>query len=170
MAELRGDRVRLRPIDPADTPALRAILATPEVARWWPPHEAAFPFGDEPDATRFAVVIDGEVAGLVQYSEEPEPDYRHAEIDIFLGPRHHGRGLGTETIQVLACHLIEERGHHRLTICPAAENAVAIRCYEKAGFRRVGVTRSSWRDHARGEWRDELFMELVRLPGKPPPQ
>jgi hypothetical protein len=32
--------------------------------------------------------------------------------------------------------LEEERDHHRLTIDPAADNAAAIRAYEKAGFQQ----------------------------------
>ena len=43
---------------------------------------------------------------------------------------------------MLARYLIQERGHHRLTIDPAADNAPAIRAYEKVGFRPVGVLRS----------------------------
>ena len=46
----------------------------------------------------------------------------------------------------MVLHLVRDRGHHRLTIDPAAENAAAIRCYERAGFRRVGVMREYWRD------------------------
>jgi aminoglycoside 6'-N-acetyltransferase len=56
-----------------------------------------------------------------------------------------------------------ERGHHRVTIDPAVDNAAAIRSYEKSGFPRVGVMRSAWRDGWAGEWRDTLFMELVTL-------
>jgi aminoglycoside 6'-N-acetyltransferase len=162
---LRGERVVLRPIEPNDVPALEAALATPEVAAWWGPPTAGFPFADEPTATRLAVLVEGEPAGMVQFSEEPDPDYRHADIDIFLDPRHHGHGLGTDAVATLARHLIEDRGHRRVTICPAADNAAAIRSYEKAGFRRVGVTRASWRDPT-GGWRDELLMELVVLPSK----
>ena len=33
--ELTGARVRLRPGDERDVPVLCAILAEPEVARWW---------------------------------------------------------------------------------------------------------------------------------------
>ena len=61
--------------------------------------------------------------------------YRHAGIDIFLTASRHR--LGTEATRLLARHLFEERGHHRLTIDPAADNAAAIRTYEKVGFRRV---------------------------------
>jgi aminoglycoside 6'-N-acetyltransferase len=62
-------------------------------------------------------------------------------------------------------HLQEDRGHHRLVLSAAVDNARAIRCYEKAGFRPVGVTEASWRDRE-GNWRDELFMERVV---RPPP-
>jgi aminoglycoside 6'-N-acetyltransferase len=152
----------LRPICTGDAPLLRKILATPEVAAWWGAPPEDFPLGDDPDSTRFAIVVDGEVAGMIQYGEEEDPEFRHASIDLFLDPRVHGRGLGTEAVETLADHLIEERGHHRITIDPAADNAAAIRTYEKAGFRPVGVMRSAWRDRA-GEWRDLLLMELVRL-------
>jgi hypothetical protein len=48
--------------------------------------------------------------------------YRHAGIDIFLTASRYGQGLGTEAIRLLARHLFEKRGHHRLTIDPAADN------------------------------------------------
>jgi aminoglycoside 6'-N-acetyltransferase len=163
MADLHGERVVLRPLEAAHGPELRRILATPEVSAWWGPPDDGFPESDDPDSTRFALLVDGEVAGLVQYLEEPDPDARSADIDIFLDPRHHGRGLGTDALRTIARHLLDERGHHRLTIVPQVANAAAIRSYEKAGFRPVGVTRLSFRDPA-GTWRDELFMELVVPP------
>src|SRR5215213_5782596 len=75
----------------------------------------------------------------------PEPDFRHAGIDVFLAGRAQGSGLGTDAVRTLARYLIHERGHHRLTIDPAADNAAAIRAYEKVGFRAVGVMRQYWR-------------------------
>lgn len=161
MAGLRGEHVVLRPLAPEDAPALRAIHATPEVTAWWGRMADGFP-DDEPQATRFAILVDGEVAGLVQYTEEPEPDYRHAAIDVFVDPRHHGRGVGTEAVRLILEHLLGERGHHRVTIDPAVDNAAAVRAYEKAGFAPVGVMRAAWRDPD-GRWRDALLMEHVRL-------
>jgi aminoglycoside 6'-N-acetyltransferase len=113
---------------------------------------------------RYAILADDELAGLIQFNEEPEPDYRHAWIDLFLHPRHHGRGLGTDAVRTMVRHLTAERGHHRVTIDPAVANVAAIRSYEKAGFRRVGVLRSAWRDAAAGVWHDVLLMELVVPP------
>jgi aminoglycoside 6'-N-acetyltransferase len=160
---LRGDRVVLRPLEPRDAPALRAALATPEVAAWWGAVPDGFPLEDEPEATRFTVLVDEEIAGMVQYTEEREPDYRHAELDVFLHPDHHGHGAGTDAMARLARHLLEDRGHHRLILSVSVDNARAIRAYEKVGFRTVGVTEASWRD-LDGNWRDELFMERVVQP------
>jgi aminoglycoside 6'-N-acetyltransferase len=153
----------LRPLAEEDVAALLAIVAQPAVAAWWGEQPSGFPLTDEPTATRFTILDDGEVAGLIQYSEELEPDYRHASIDIFVDTARHGRGLGTDAVQTLADYLVAERGHHRVTIDPASDNHAAIRAYEKAGFRAVGVMRAAWRDHATGAWRDTLFMERVVL-------
>lgn len=88
------------------------------------------------------------------------PDFRHAGIDLFLGDTAQGRGLGPDAIRTLARHLIDARGHHRLVIDPAADNAAAIRAYEKVGFRPVGVMRKYWRAPD-GEWRDGLLLDLL---------
>ena len=104
------------------------------------------------------------MAGLIQLSEEPDPDYRHAWIDIYVDPARHRQGIGLDALRTALRHLIEDRGHHRVTIDRAADNHPAIACYERAGFRPVGVTRSSWRDTLTGRWRDSLFMELVVEP------
>ena len=153
-------RLVLRPLIAADEAELRRIHLTPEVRRWWDDPEEDFPW-DDPDSTRYTIEFDGRVAGLIQYSEETEPKYRHAGIDLFLDPSLHGRGLGTAVLTRVVRHLIEECGHHRITIDPAVDNLVAIRCYEKAGFRRVGVMRSYERDVDGPGWHDSLLMDLL---------
>ena len=150
----------LRPLGAGDEAELRRIHATGEVARWWDAPEAGFPW-DEPESTRLTIEVDGKVAGLIQFGEESEPKYRHAWIDLFLDPALHGRGVGTEAVRRIVRHLIEERGHHRITIDPATENTAAIQAYENAGFRRVGVMRRAERDADGGGWHDALLMELV---------
>ena len=87
------------------------------------------------------------------YSEENDPDYRHAGIDVALTTDRHGQGHGTETLRLLGRYLLDERGHHRLTIDPAAANERAIRAYEAVGFRRVGVLRKYERG-IDGSWRE----------------
>lgn len=160
--ELHGDRVALVPVTAEHVPHLRQILLTPEVRLRWGDEAASaqWPF-DDPSATRFAVVHDGAVRGLVQYGEEEDPAYRHASIDIFLDPAVHRRGVGRDAVRTLAHHLVRHRGHHRLVIDPAADNEPAIRCYAAVGFRPVGVLRRYERDADGTGWHDGLLMDLL---------
>jgi aminoglycoside 6'-N-acetyltransferase len=160
---LVGDRVRLRRLRTADRKRLREILAQPEVGRWWDTptaDEAVDQWLDQSDCVGFAIEVEGRVVGSIQYAEEAEPAYRHAGVDLFLDREVHGHGLGPEAIQLLARHLIEDRGHHRLTIDPAASNERAIKAYEWVGFRRVGLMRQYERA-ADGTWHDGLLMDML---------
>jgi aminoglycoside 6'-N-acetyltransferase len=157
----------LRELRPGDDVELLRIHSAPAVARWWGQPDEGFPWSDDPDSRRLVIDLDGRVAGLIEYHEETEPRYRHASIDLFLDPSLHGRGLGPEALRLLVRYLIDERGHHRITIDPAASNKAAIRAYEKAGFVRVGVMRDYERDLDSGGWHDALLMELVARAGPP---
>lgn len=160
---LHGTATVLRPVQPDDADILSKILAQPEVARWWPRYDADRVRSEliEADGSVvFTVEVDGQVAGSIQYVEEPAPDYRHASIDVFLDPRWHGQGLGTDAVRTVARHLVHDKGHHRLAIDPAVDNERAIRTYERVGFRRVGVMRRYERN-GNGQWHDCLLMDLL---------
>ena len=152
--------VDLRPLDVSHVPRLRELHRQPGVLEWWGPMEDGFPF-DEPESQRFAIVADGEIVGLIQWGDDSYEDNRHAYVDIFVGDDFTARGIGTEAMFQMTRRLAEHHGYHRITVDPAVENGAAIRSYEKAGFRRVGVQHRSYREHQSGEWRDELLMELV---------
>jgi aminoglycoside 6'-N-acetyltransferase len=161
---LHGTQVTLRPPTDADIPELARIRATPEVYQRWRGGDdlvtAVMEDLGEPGSTTLVVEFQSRVVGAVQWHAEEEPDYRHAAIDIYLDPKDHGRGLGTDAVRAVARHLIEDHGHHRITIDPAADNAAAIRCYTKVGFRAVGVMRRYERGPD-GEWHDGLLMDLL---------
>jgi RimJ/RimL family protein N-acetyltransferase len=159
---LKGDLVFLAPVTEAHIPELRRILRTPEVhARWGDADaEPGWPLED-PTVVCFAVLVDDEVRGMIQYGEEDDPEYRHASVDVFLDPVVHGRGVGQDTVRTLARYLIEEKGHHRLVIDPSADNAAAIRCYAKVGFKPVGIMREYERDNDGTGWHDGLLMDLL---------
>ena len=136
----------------------------PEVYRWWRGEgdmtsAVADDLADE-EASTFVVEHEGRVVGAIQWSAETEPDYRHASIDIYLDPKLHGRGLGSDAVRTLARHLIANEGFHRLVIDPAADNAAAIACYSKVGFRPVGIMRRYERG-SDGTWHDGLLMDLL---------
>jgi aminoglycoside 6'-N-acetyltransferase len=105
------------------------------------------------------IVIDGEVRGYLSAEEETDPEYRHVAIDLTLAEECRGQGYGPEALRLVVRHFIAA-GHHRFTIDPAADNARAIRAYEKVGFRPVGIMRRYERAPD-GTWRDGLLMDLV---------
>ena len=156
--------MRLRPATRADIPDLVKIRQTPEVYRHWRGGDDLVAAIEEdfaePDMTAYVIELDDVVVGWIQWQAEEEADYRHASMDIYVDPAVHGRGVGTDALRTLARHLIVDHGHHRLTIDPAADNAAAIRCYTKVGFRPVGITRQSERG-ADGTWHDGLLMDLL---------
>ena len=92
---LQGQRITLRAVADVDRARLRAILAEPEVARWWGLGGAGSAEAEsDDDEVQLAIELDGEVVGAIQYAEEDDPDYRHASIDIFLATAVHGQGRG----------------------------------------------------------------------------
>jgi aminoglycoside 6'-N-acetyltransferase len=161
---LHGAAVSLRAATTGDVPALAKIRAKPEVYRWWRGDgdmvaAVAADLADA-DVQTFVIEYSGRVIGAIQWSSEPEPDYRHASIDIYLDPKAHGRGLGADAVRTLARHLIADQGFHRLVIDPAADNTAAIKCYSKVGFRWVGLMRQYERGPD-GTWHDGLLMDLL---------
>jgi aminoglycoside 6'-N-acetyltransferase len=160
--ELKGRRVVLIPVIDEHIEQLLRIRYAPEVRMRWgeDPEAADWPF-DEGGITPYTVLLDGKVAGFIQYGEEETPAYRHASIDIFLDPAIHGQGIGRDAIWTLAHHLIRGRGHHRIVIDPAAENGAAIRCYASVGFKPVGVMRRYERNADGQGWHDGLLMDLL---------
>lgn len=159
-----GERVVLRPLVAADREALIEVLSDPTVVAVWdtrgPQASANDLLSGAEDLVALAIEVDGAFAGSIQYSEEEDGDYRQAGIDIFMHSRFQGRGLGTDAVRTLARYLLEVRGHHRLTIDPAASNARAIRSYEKVGFRSVGVMRQYERGPD-GTYHDGLLMDML---------
>lgn len=162
--ELRGRQVTLRRLTDADADALVAILAEPEVARWWPTFDRARVLRElvaEREAeVGYAIELEGRIVGYIQAAEEIDPEFRHASIDLFLATASQGRGLGPDAIRTLAADLIDRLGHHRITIDPVASNRRAIAAYAKVGFQPVGRLRRYQR-MGDGSWADALLMEML---------
>ena len=160
---LRAGRVTLRAPQDGDIELLMAMVMRPGVKEWWGSLEdgAYVRDGLLNGGTAFSLDVDGALAGWLGYNEETDPDHRHASLDIFLAAGLHGQGLGPAALALVAKWLFEERGHHRLTIDPARENARAIRAYEAVGFRAVGAMRRYERG-ADGRWHDNLLLDLLR--------
>src|SRR5215213_6623459 len=123
---LKGERVILRRLTAEDVPAVSGLFLVPEVADAWPGDNQSSlreMIEDTDDVVGWVIEMDGRLIGLIQFGEEQDPDYRHASIDIVLHPDWCNRGLGSKPIRILARHLFDDLGHHRIVIDPRVTNA-----------------------------------------------
>ncbi|OLT13166.1 GNAT family N-acetyltransferase [Pseudonocardia sp. CNS-139] len=158
---IAGQTVVLRPTTAEHVPDFLQILRHPAIARWWGGYDLERVRREVLGPRGYAIELAGEVVGLIFYREERDADHRHAAIDLAVHPDHHGQGLGCDAMRAMAQFLFRTRGHHRVTIDPAAHNERAIRSCVRAGFRPVGVMRAYERT-TDGGWQDGLLMDLLR--------
>lgn len=152
----------LRPVKAGDEGRLLEIFSDPTIARWWgaPNKAVADTINEEEGEDHYLIDLDGQTVGMIQSYEETDSMYRHAGIDIAIREAWQGKGLAADAIRTLARYLIDERGHHRLTIDPAAHNVNAIKAYENVGFKPVGRMRQYERGPD-GTWHDGLLMDML---------
>lgn len=69
-------------------------------------------------------------------------------------------GLGRPFLEALLIEVFDHRQGHRLGLDCTADNARAIRFFQKAGFVQEGVWRECWRRND-GQWVDCIFYALL---------
>ncbi len=83
----------------------------------------------------------GKPVGSV-YLRDIDRRHNRAEYGIFIGEEGaRGKGYGTMAARLMIRYAFEELGLHRLFLRAFADNAQAIRSYEKAGFEREAYLR-----------------------------
>jgi RimJ/RimL family protein N-acetyltransferase len=81
------------------------------------------------------------------------------EFFTYIHQEYHGKGLGT----FLARTILEEvkrRGFHRVTLQVVADNAGAVKAYERAGFVHEGRLKDAFFDDDES-YHDELIMGII---------
>jgi len=132
-------------------------LNRPHVAEWWTDcqnltevREQYLPtLADDSTVWPYIAYLESLPIGYIQsyvaagagdgwWPDEHDPGVRG--IDQFLADTDSlGRGLGTQMVREFVQFLFEDPAVTRIQADPTPTNLRAIRCYEKAGFRRVGV-------------------------------
>jgi len=136
----------------ADLPLVRRWLGSPHVARWWgAPDEEIRQIRDHLAGgcvTPFLMVEAGRPLGYLQvYHANGDPFWQGCAfpretfgLDLSIGEvEATGRGLGPRFLRIVLDRLFAMPEVARVHIDPAPDNAIAIRAYEKAGFRREGL-------------------------------
>lgn len=85
---------------------------------------------------------------------------RHAELAVVMSPVCQNQGLGQEGVTLMLRYAFEQMNLNRVHLKVRADNARAIRCYEKCGFVREGVLRSH--AYANGRYLDVVLMGVMR--------
>ncbi len=152
--------VTLRPMTEADIPMLHDWLQRPHVVQWWGGEdkrpsmeqtharyaprvladEQVTPYiallGSRPIAYAQSYVAMGSGDGW--WMNETDPGVHG--IDQFLADPHDlGQGLGTRVVQALVQRIFSDPAVTKVQTDPDPANLRAIRCYEEAGFERVGL-------------------------------
>lgn len=169
---LTGDLVRLRPVEPEDAETLWRWHNDPDVTRWL---DFAYPeplarirekFTERPanGYARTVLMIEtldtGRAIGVTGL-RDAEPETARAELDIYLGEKDTwGQGYGTDAVRAVCRLGFDAMRLHLIALWVVAENAPALRCYEKAGFRQDGRHREAFRDDE-GRWHDMILMSLL---------
>lgn len=97
--------------------------------------------------------------GVIQLVDM-HPIHRSAELIIRIGSdTDRGRGLGVEALKLMIDFAFRDRNLQRVSLKVFANNARAIRAYEKAGFVQEGALRRAV--FIDGCWVDEIVMAVL---------
>ncbi len=87
--------------------------------------------------------------------------HRHAELGISIwNPDGRDKGYGTDAVMTMLWVGFHILGLNNIYLHAIAHNARALRTYEKAGFKRVGIFRRHM--YSMGEFQDEVAMDILK--------
>jgi RimJ/RimL family protein N-acetyltransferase len=171
-AFLQGERVALRPVADEDVPCL---------ARWWNDGDVTYYMftGQRPvtvaqaaDEMQRQLASPSNAVFIVQDRATGEPigtaglydihaTARKAEFRTLLGERAWwNRGYGTEATEALVYYGFDRLNLNKVWLGVIAENAGAVRAYEKSGFRVEGRLREELYRNSR--YYDSIRMSVLR--------
>jgi aminoglycoside 6'-N-acetyltransferase-1b/aminoglycoside 6'-N-acetyltransferase-2 len=152
-----GSIVSLRLMTDDDLPMFHDWLNRPHIVEWWGgvrpslqevideyrPHALA-----QQNVTPYIGLLDGAPFAYAQsyvalgagggwWEDETDPGVRGIDQSI-ADPELLGKGLGTLLVRSMVDLLFRDPRVSKVQTDPAPTNLRAIRCYEKAGFRKVG--------------------------------
>ena len=168
-----GNRVRLRAIERQDIPTfvrwfndpevrqyilMFAPMSTAQEERWFESlqdRRDEFLFAIEAHAGDEWIHIGNTGLHNIDWKE------RSAIFGIVLGEKDYwGRGYGTDATRAMLGFAFETLNLHRVELEVFDFNPRAIRCYEKAGFRREGTRRES--HFFDGRYHDAHLMSILQ--------
>lgn len=170
---IAGDGFRLRPAREDDVAYLVELAASDEVEPYlagvspWGAEDVRADVGRaraEPEAgARLVLEIeeaDGwRPAGGLGWAVQNRRSRIVHLYGVMLDPSERGRGTAERVVRLLAAHLLDDCGYHRVQLEVYGFNERAQRLFERAGFVREGAKRKAYWRH--GAWHDGVMFGLV---------
>ncbi len=179
---MKAGRISFRALREADLPLMHRWLNTPHVSEWWSLDGNHHPSLEEVEAKYSPRVLgrenvdcyifscDDKPTGMIQACDMDKELKEKADfglqdncvgIDLFIGEENSiHRGLGSRIVrQFLKQIVFADKKAAACSVDPYAENKIAIKCYQKAGFHYL---RTAWYEADRREedvyivYRDEI--------------
>jgi len=165
---IRGEFVELRAIERSDIPHYTTWFNDPETMAYFGGYEPLALAQEErwyeeqfknPEVRNYAIYYQGEHVGGAGFSHLNFRE-RSAEVGLLIGRKDlWDKGLGGDVLRALLRQGFEQLNLHRIYLRVFAENARAVRCYEKVGFRHEGRMREASFRH--GRYHDLLLMSVL---------
>lgn len=167
---ITGKLVVLRPITDADTMNIvrwrnsdhvrknfiYQTLFTPESHRQWLQEKVETGLVEQFIIHSRKAAID---VGSV-YLRDIDQTHKRAEFGIFIGEESQmGHGIGSECIRLIVQYGFETLGLHKIFLRVLADNEIARRSYEKAGFMQEAYLKDEV--CIRGVYKDLILMRII---------
>lgn len=162
MAELRTERLLLRPARADDLDALHAIMRQPRAMAYWstPPHDTleqtadfldgmmTIPPGEGED---FAIEHEGRLIGKAGL-------YRFPDVGYLLDPACWGRGLMREALTAVIARAFAVHALPRIQADVDPRNAASLALLARLGFRETHRQARTWL--VGEQWCDSVYLVL----------
>lgn len=168
---LKNDRITLRSPEPED---LELMYAMENDTTLWSVGNATLPYSrytlrayleqsrqdlfSEHQARFVIELAGGETAGMIDLAEY-DPLNSRAEVCIGLLGRHRGKGIATETMQLLCEYAFKKLHIHQLYAYVPQWNNESITLFEKNGFEKSALLRQ-WQRNENG-YNDVFLMQKI---------
>ena len=113
---------------------------------------------EDSESIQFLVCQEETPVGFVfLFNIESQRD--HAEIGLWIAPDEHGKGYGTEAIQLGLEYAFADHGLHKVLARVFEHNEASQRILKKLEFEQEGRLREH--DYIRGDFRDTLLFGIL---------
>jgi RimJ/RimL family protein N-acetyltransferase len=168
---LRGDHLRLRPVQERELDALYSHMNALEYRGSFFPlnvhSESKFRrdfaesgFWTPDEGVLLMIDRDDEIVGEIEFFPITNYLVGYELSYLLFGEQHWGKGYTTEAVQLLTEYLFAGKRTNRLQLNIHPDNQASRRVAEKAGYTFEGVMRGCW--FHRGEYHDLEIWSILR--------